>query len=167
MDQLNAFDSPTTSRLHQAEYLVGLGVSVALFIAHIGEVRWLPAIALFVSIDLIGYVPGAVAYRRSPTKRIHKGFYIAYNTMHSLITHAALIGVWIWASGAEWALLAIPIHLFADRGVFRNSMKPFGLPFEPVPDEDFARLTRQLFGPRAAVADPSAAPVRSAVGPTR
>ncbi|MYS81504.1 hypothetical protein [Embleya scabrispora] len=154
MDQVNVFDSPTTFRLHRGEYLVGLGVSLALFIAHSGDVRWLPAVLLFVYIDLIGYIPGAIAFRRSTTKRIPKGYYIAYNTMHSLITQAAVIGVWIGLSGAEWALLAIPIHLCADRGVFGNFLKPFALPFEPTPDEDFARLSRRLFGKGRPGTDP-------------
>ncbi|MFI6585437.1 hypothetical protein [Embleya sp. NPDC050493] len=157
MDQVNVFESPTTFRLHRGEYLVGLGVSLALFIAHSGDVRWLPAVLLFVYIDLVGYIPGAIAFRRSSTGRIPKGYYIAYNTMHSLITQAAVIGVWIWVSGAEWALLAVPIHLFADRGVFGNFLKPFALPFEPVPDEDFARLSRRLFGKGRAGGEPGAA----------
>ena len=89
--------------------------------------------------------------------------------MHSLITQAAVVGLWMWVSGPEWALLAIPIHLCADRGVFGNFMKPFALPFEPVPDERFARLSQQLFGtgatgsPAVGVREPSAAaaePVR-------
>ncbi|WP_335941541.1 hypothetical protein [Streptomyces sp. PTD5-9] len=145
MDQLNSFESPTTTRLHRGEYLTGLAVSLMVFIAHIGEVRWLPAVLLFVYIDLIGYIPGAIAYRRSPDHRIHKAYYVLYNTMHSLITQGAVIGLWIWISGPEWALLVVPIHLCADRGVFGNFLKPFALPFEPVVNEDFARLSRGLF----------------------
>lgn len=153
MDQANSFESPTTVRLHRSEYLAGLAVSLVLFIVHIGEVRWLPAIILFAYIDLIGYIPGAIAYRRSQDKKIHKGFYVVYNLMHSLITQGAVAGLWIWLSGPEWALLVIPIHLFADRGIFGNFLKPFALPYEPVPNEEFARLSDQLFGkPRPAAA---------------
>ncbi|WP_030807202.1 hypothetical protein [Streptomyces sp. NRRL S-337] len=159
MDQVNSFESPATMRLHRAEYLVGLAVSLVLFIVHIGEVRWLPAIILFAYIDLIGYIPGAIAYRRSPDKKIHKGFYVSYNLMHSLITQGAVAGLWIWLSGPEWALLVIPIHLFADRGIFGNFLKPFALPYEPVPNEEFARLSHQLFGkPRPAAAARAATP---------
>ncbi|MFE1776026.1 hypothetical protein [Streptomyces sp. NPDC059008] len=149
MDQLNAFESPTTARIHRAEYLAGLAVSLGLFIAHIGEVRWLPALILFLYIDVIGYIPGAIAYRRSHTKKIHKGFYVAYNTMHSLLTQGAVVGLWIWISGPEWALLVIPIHLCADRGVFGNFLKPFGLPFEPVANQEFAQLTSKLFSTKS------------------
>ena len=164
MDQLNSFESPTTTRLHRAEYLAGLAVSAGFLIAHIEQVRWIPAVVLFAYIDLFGYIPGAIAYRRSRGKPIHKGFYIAYNTMHSLLTQAAVIGLWIWISGPEWALLVIPIHLCADRGVFGNFLKPFALPFEPVPDEDFAVLSQRLFSGRPA-AQPG--PVPSVAGSPR
>ncbi|MCI3935080.1 hypothetical protein [Streptomyces sp. AN091965] len=164
MDQLNAFESPTTTRLHRGEYLTGLGVSLGLFIAHIGDVRWIPAVLLFAYIDLIGYIPGAVAHRRSPDHRVHKAYYVLYNTMHSLITQGAVVGLWIWISGPEWALLVIPIHLCADRGVFGNFLKPFALPFEPVVNEDFAGLTQKLFGKRPVSAPAATAP---AVGSRR
>lgn len=145
MDQANTFESPTTSRLHRAEYLAGLAVATGLFIAHIGEVRWLPALLLFVYIDLIGYIPGAIAYRRARDGRISKGFYVSYNIMHSLLTQGAVAALWAWLIRPEWALLVLPIHLFADRGIFGNFLKPFGLPFEPVPDQEFAALSRRLF----------------------
>ncbi|QLH19361.1 hypothetical protein [Streptomyces sp. Rer75] len=162
MDQLNSFESPSTTRLHRAEYLVGLGVSLVLFVWHLGEVRWFPAVFLFVYIDLIGYIPGAIAYRRSADHRIHKTYYVLYNTMHSLLTQGAVVGLWIWVSGPEWALLVIPIHLCADRGVFGNFLKPFALPFEPVVNEEFARLSHALFGrPAPAVpTDPQAVDFR-------
>lgn len=145
MDQANTFESPTTSRLHRAEYLAGLAVVTGLFIAHIGQVRWLPAVVLFAYIDLIGYIPGAIAYKRAKGKRISKGYYLAYNFMHSMVTQGAVAGLWIWLVRPEWALLVLPMHLFADRGIFGNFLKPFGLPFEPVPNPEFAALSRRLF----------------------
>jgi len=151
MDQANSFESPTTVRLHRAEYLGGLAVSLGLLIAHASQVRWIPAVVLFAYIDLIGYIPGAIAFRRSGGRPIPKGFYVAYNTMHSLLTQGAVIGLWIWISGPEWALLVIPIHLCADRGIFGNFLKPFALPFEPIPNDDFAALSRRLFAGRTAV----------------
>lgn len=145
MDQANTFESPTTSRLHRTEYVAALAVVTGLFFAHVTQVRWLPAVILFAYIDLIGYIPGAIAYHRSKDKKISKGYYIAYNFMHSMLTQGAVTGLWIWLSGPEWALLVIPMHLFADRGIFGNFLKPFGLPFEPVPNREFADLSRRLF----------------------
>ena len=43
-------------------------------------------------------------------------------------------GVALWAyaiGGFEWAMLAVPIHLCVDRGVFGNTLKPIELSFEP------------------------------------
>lgn len=132
MDTKNLFMTGTTAWLVRAEYGLGLIVSVVLFFAHLGEVRWVPAVLLFLYIDLIGYLPGAIAYRRSPNGRIPKIYYVLYNTMHSLFTQGLVALVWIWLSGPEWALLALPIHLFGDRALFGNFLKPFGLHFEPV-----------------------------------
>ncbi|MFI9206033.1 hypothetical protein [Streptomyces sp. NPDC053048] len=167
MDQVNSFESPTTVRLHRTEYLAGLAVSLGFFIAHIGDVRWLPAIVLFVYIDLIGYIPGAIAYRKSPDKHIPKTYYVLYNTMHSLLTQGLVIGLWVLISGWEWALLVVPIHLCADRGVFGNFMKPFALPFEPVPNAEFAELSRNLFAKPRATATTATTAASGVVGSGR
>ena len=140
MDAANPFETPTTFRLHRSEYLAGVAVVTVLIIWHLGDIRWLPFLGLFFYIDLIGYIPGAVAYHRSDTKRISKVYYVLYNTMHSFITQGVVIGLWGWLIGWEWALLAIPFHLFGDRGVFGNFMKSFALPFEPVREVGYTRL---------------------------
>jgi hypothetical protein len=140
MDTANRFETRTTYRLIRLEYLVGLVVAVALLVVHLGQVRWLPAAGLFVYIDLIGYLPGAIAYHRSASKRIGKVYYVLYNTMHSLVTQALVVGLWAWLIGWEWALLAIPIHLFGDRALFGNFLKPFAVQFEPVPHPAFVMM---------------------------
>jgi hypothetical protein len=140
MDAANRFETRTTYNLIRLEYGVGLAVSLVLFGLHFGDVRWLPAVGLFVYIDLIGYLPGAIAYHRSKTKRISKAYYVLYNTMHSLATQAVVVGLWAWLIGWEWALLAIPIHLFGDRALFGNFLKPFAVDFEPVPHPAFRTL---------------------------
>src|SRR4051794_2950091 len=158
MDQANPFETPGTFRMHRAEYLFGLAVAAVLFVIHIGDIRWLPAVLLFVYIDLIGYLPGAIAYRRSPDHRIAKGYYVAYNVMHSMITQGVVALLWIWLVRPEWALLVLPLHLCADRGVFGNFLKPFALAFEPVPNPAYKRLAGEL------AASPQAArgPMRTA-----
>jgi hypothetical protein len=146
MDSANRFETRTTYRLIRLEYLIGLAVSLALLAVHLDEVRWLPAVALFVYIDLIGYLPGAIAHHRSATKQISKVYYVLYNVMHSLVTQSVVVGLWAWSIGWEWALLAIPIHLFGDRALFGNFLKPFGVRFEPEPHPAFARLEAALSG---------------------
>ncbi|WP_406398629.1 hypothetical protein OH805_06415 [Streptomyces sp. NBC_00879] len=132
MDHLNRFESRVTFRLLRLEYGVALVVCSALFLWHISEVRWWPAVVLFVYIDLIGYIPGAIAFRRSREGRISKIYYVLYNTMHSFVTHAVVLGVWAAAAGFEWAFLAVPIHLCGDRAIFGNFLKSFRVRFEPV-----------------------------------
>jgi len=149
MDHANPIETPVSYRAHRAEYLFGLAVALGLLIAHIGQIRWIPFVVLFVYIDLIGYIPGAIAYRHSPDHRVHKGYYVAYNIMHSLITQGAVVLVWSLVYKPEWALLALPLHLFADRGVFGNFLKPFSFAFEPEPNPVYVKFSQELYGRRA------------------
>ncbi|GAA4462141.1 hypothetical protein [Phytohabitans houttuyneae] len=165
MDMANQFETPNTYRLHRAEYLFGLLVALVLFIMHIGEIRWIPAILLFVYIDLIGYIPGAIAFRRSKTGHISKGYYVAYNIMHSMVTQGAVAVVWTLVYGPDWTLLVLPLHLFADRGIFGNFLKSFKLPFEPVPNPAFQQFIQKLTGGGAPAA--SEQPVATGAGATR
>lgn len=144
MDAKNPFESPTTYRLHRAEYLVAWIVVSVLIVLHWSDIRLLPALVLFAYIDVIGYLPGAIAFRRSPNGRISKNYYLAYNIMHSMITQGSVIVIWGFTIGWEWALLAIPWHLFADRGIYGNFLKPFSLPFEPHAAPGYRRLIDEL-----------------------
>jgi hypothetical protein len=144
MDHANPFETPTTYKLHRLEYLVFFAVSTVLIILHWRHMNWWLFAGLFFYIDLIGYIPGAIAYRRSPNHRIPKGYYVAYNTMHSLVTQSAVAGLWMLIDKPEWALLALSFHLCGDRGVFGNFLKPFGLPFEPEPNPVYRRLIAAL-----------------------
>jgi Ca2+/Na+ antiporter len=157
MDQANPFESRTTYRLHRAEYLLLLAIVTALFVYHIRDVRWLPAVGLFVYIDLIGYIPGAIAWHRSQDKQISKVYYVLYNLMHSLITQTVVVGVWGLTIGWEWALLVVPFHLFGDRGLFGNFLKPFGLSFEPQPHPAYAAISAALDPRPGAAARPETA----------
>lgn len=143
LDALNRFETRKTFLLSRLEWLVGLGVAIVLAIIHFGKIEWPVFIGLFVVIDLIGYIPGAIAFRRSATGDIPKGFYVAYNVMHSLVTGSVVAGLWAWLVKPEWALLALPIHLLGDRGIFGNSLKPFGVRFEPERHRLFAAFERE------------------------
>jgi hypothetical protein len=144
MDAKNPFETPGTYRLHRAEYLVLFAVSIVLLAMHWSEIRWLPAILLFLYIDVIGYIPGAIAYHRSKDKRISKNYYILYNTMHSMITQVIVAGLWAWLVQPEWALVVLAFHLFGDRGLFGNFLKPYGLPFEPESNPVYDRLISRV-----------------------
>jgi hypothetical protein len=131
MDSRNLFETPTTYRLMRLEYLAALITVVIIAIAHVHMIRLWPFVGLFAYIDLIGYVPGAIVAHRRKTGYIPRAYYILYNTMHSFLTAGLVAGLWCLLVRPEWALLAIPIHLFTDRGIVGNSLKSFGVPFEP------------------------------------
>ncbi|MFE0205532.1 hypothetical protein [Streptomyces sp. NPDC058985] len=131
MDAKNRFETKVTFALSRLEWLGFLTVSLVLAFQHRTEIRWAVFILLFVMIDVIGYLPGAIAFRRSPDRRVPRGCYVAYNLMHSLVTAGVLAGAWALFVRPEWALLALPIHLMGDRALFGNSLKPFGVAFEP------------------------------------
>lgn len=144
MDHLNRFESKVTFQLLRLEYAVALVVCSALMLQHLSEVRWWAAVLLFAYIDLIGYLPGAFAFRRAKGGRIPKVYYILYNTMHSFATHAVLLGVWAALGGFEWAFLAVPIHLCGDRAIFGNFLKSFRVRFEPVSVPAFVEFEQRV-----------------------
>jgi hypothetical protein len=104
----------------------------ALEVAHAHEVAWGTFVLAFVLIDLVGYVPGAIAFRRRVGGRIDPIYHHLYNLTHNYLTAGLIAALWsIAAGGFEWAMLALPIHLSGDRGLFGNGFKPASLPFEP------------------------------------
>jgi len=142
MDSHNLFLTRTTYRLLRAEYGVALIGAVAVALIHLGHIRWPVFIGMFAYIDLIGYLPGAVAYRRARGGDIWRGFHVLYNSMHSLLSAGAVAGAWCLLVRPEWALLALPIHLCGDRAIFGNFLKPFGLSFEPVTHPAYKELVK-------------------------
>ncbi len=149
MDAANTFETPATYRALRAEYgLLGLAAGYALWRQR-DKVRWPAAAALFLYNDLIGYLPGALAYRRSADGRVGRRYYAAYNAAHSALTASAVAATWSKARGPEWALLAIPLHIGIDRGLFGNFMKPFSVAFEPRPHPAWEQVRAQLTAPWA------------------
>ncbi|MDT0380543.1 hypothetical protein RM572_17460 [Streptomyces sp. DSM 42041] len=143
MDAKNRFETRTTFLLSRAEWFAFLVTSLVLAYQHLSEIRWPVFIAMFTVIDLIGYLPGALAHRRRGAGRVPRGYYVAYNTMHSLVTAGAVAGLWALLVRPEWALLALPIHLMGDRALFGNTFKPFGVSFEPSEHPAHFRFQRQ------------------------
>src|ERR1041384_1615195 len=114
---------------------------IVLVAVHFGEVRWGRFAFSFAIIDLIGYIPGAIAYRRQGGGKIAPIYHHLYNFTHSLLTGGVAIALWALAGGGmEWAMLAIPIHYLGDRGIFGNIYKPYSLSFEPVAQESVSEI---------------------------
>lgn len=144
MDSRNRFESPGTYLVSRLEYFAALVVCITLAAMHIGQIRWIPFIVLFSYIDLIGYIPGAIAYRRAQGGAIPLIYFALYNSMHNFLVGGLVAGLWTLAIGPEWALMAIPIHLCGDRSLFGNSFKPWGISFEPKSHPAFERFEREF-----------------------
>jgi hypothetical protein len=142
MDSHNLFLTRTTYRLLRAEYGAVLIAAAVLALIHLGQIRWPVFIGMFVYIDLAGYLPGALAYRRAHGGEIRRGFYVLYNSTHSFLSAGLVAGGWCLLVRPEWALLALPIHLCGDRAIFGNFLKPFGLSFEPVTHPAYKELVK-------------------------
>jgi len=132
MDTVNHFFTRATATHARLEYGLGFLVCFFLMLINWNELNVWRAITLFAYIDLIGTIPGLWAYRQSRNGNISKVYYVMYNVLHSGITQGLLIMTYIGWIGWEWAILAIPAHLCADRSIFNNYPKPFGLAFDPV-----------------------------------
>lgn len=135
MDIKNRFHTDSTFLLERLEHLMVVIACSAVVLYHWQEVHWIRFVVAFAVLDVIGYIPGAIAYRRRGQHggRIPAIYHYLYNVTHSYLVAAALAAVWAFAiGGLEWAMLALPIHLSGDRGVFGNIYKPLELPFEPV-----------------------------------
>jgi hypothetical protein len=133
MDAKHRFHTDETWLLMRAEHVAVLVALVVLVALHLGEVRWGRFIFAFVIIDLVGYIPGAVAYRRQGGGKISPVYHHLYNVTHSYLTAGVAVSIWALVTGGwEWAMLSIPIHYSGDRGIFGNIYKPTQLPFEPV-----------------------------------
>jgi hypothetical protein len=140
MDTRNRFHTDQTFWWVRMEHVAVIAVAVALLAQHAGEVRWGRFAVAFALIDVIGYVPGAVAWRRAGGGRIDPRYHHLYNLTHSYLVTGLSVGAWAaFAGGLEWAMLAVPIHLAGDRGLFGNTFKPASLPFEPAAAPDPAR----------------------------
>jgi hypothetical protein len=134
MDSRNRYHTPETWLLVRAEHVAFLAVLAVLLLVHRDEVSWPRFIAAFALIDLVGYLPGAVAFRRRGGGPLPPLYHHLYNLTHSYLTAGVVAGLWALAAGGfEWAMLALPLHLSGDRGLFGNTYKPVGLPFEPEP----------------------------------
>ncbi len=144
MDLKNPYHTPSTFLLVRLEHIAIVVVCVVLTVMHIEALNWWRFIAAFVLIDLIGYLPGAIAYRRAGGGPIAPVYHYLYNVAHSYLTLGIIVAIWAYAiSGFEWAMMAFPIHLSGDRGLFGNTYKPLSLSFEPAeaaPDQCVASM---------------------------
>lgn len=146
MDARNTFETPTTARLARLEWLGFLVLATALTVVHWSAINWPLFIGLFLIIDVVGYLPGMIAYRRSSDGSVARVYYLLYNSMHCLFTWTVILSIASLLFGWQWAMLAVPLHLLGDRALFGNSLKPFGVPFEPQTHPAFAEFAERYAG---------------------
>ncbi len=137
MDPRNRFHSPTTFRIIRAEHLLVLVTCSTLAVLHWQQIHWGRALFAFFIIDIVGYLPGAIAFRKQKGRRISHWYHHSYNIAHTYLVTGAAVALWAYCiGGLEWAMLAVPIHLSIDRGIFGNTLKPTELLFEPAEHSD-------------------------------
>ncbi len=146
MDGKNRFFTPGTYTLTRLEYFFVLLALIVLAIIQRSEINWWIFAAMIAVTDGVGYVAGAIAYRRKKEgQEINSIYYVLYNILHSLFFVALVVGLWWLAFGPDWTLLAMPIHLCTDRSVFGNFFKPIGgVEFEPVVHPAFAEFEKKF-----------------------
>jgi hypothetical protein len=119
--------------LSRSEWLLLLAALCAVVLWHRDAVSWTRFAVAFAAVDLLGYLPGALAFRRARGGAIAPVYHWLYNATHNFVTAALAAAAWALAAGGpEWAMLALPLHLAGDRGVFGNGFKPSAEPFERV-----------------------------------
>lgn len=132
MDTKNRFHTAFTYWLCRAEHAAVVVVGSLVMLYHAPEVNWWRAAGSFLIIDLVGYLPGMFAFRRSKTGSISRWYHHSYNIAHTYLVTGAGLALWTYMHGGlEWAMLAVPVHLSIDRGIFGNTLKPVELAFEP------------------------------------
>ena len=99
MDSLNRFHTKMTYWVVRAENIALLVVLTGLLIWRAGEVHWWRAVAAFWIIDIVGYIPGAIAYRYSKDGRISRWFYNSYNIAHTYLVTGTGVALWAYAIG--------------------------------------------------------------------
>jgi lysylphosphatidylglycerol synthetase-like protein (DUF2156 family) len=148
MDKLNRFHTRGTYSLVRLDY-VALALFTAIILArHSEQIAWLRFVIAFWWIDVLGYIPGAIWYQtraKKGARAMPSAFVVLYDLAHSAALNLTLIVAWYSVLGRfEWAMLAAPLHLCIDRGVFGNIYKTHKLSFEPIAHAAFSAFSLAL-----------------------
>lgn len=148
MDKYNTFFTPLLYRLVRLDWLCIMLALITITIINWENVNWWIFFIMFWWIDLIGTVPGmyylSVNEGTEKEKSVPKWCVFIYNICHSFTTVSIITLLWYMTSGPEWAMLAMPIHLAADRCVFGNIYKSFRLKFDPVENIEFKKFYEEF-----------------------
>ncbi len=144
MDKFNMFFTRTLYNMVRLDWLCIMTILIVAVAVNWREVDWARFIIMFWIIDIIGTAPAMYFdyrnKREGNTGDVPRWCVVSYNVCHSFFTVSIVTLAWFFISGVEWAMLAMPMHLAADRGVFGNIYRSFGLKFQPEPNEAFQRF---------------------------
>ncbi|NET58429.1 MAG: hypothetical protein F6K47_20420 [Symploca sp. SIO2E6] len=115
--------------LLRIEFFALLVVSLILFYQHLQDINWIHFAFFFAIIDLIGYLPGYFYVKYTKQTVPSRYFYILYNITHNFVLFFMVAFILWQLNLLTWSFLAVPIHLFGDRGLLGNFYKPFTSPF--------------------------------------
>ena len=148
MDYKNFFATRNISYYARLDYIALLALCGTLAYEHRAHMDWLVFFSAIAWQDAIGYYPAALVYYLQPgnaPRRIPVGFYYLYNLIHGVLLNLAVVLVWMrLANGWQWEMLAIPIHLCIDRGVFGLSYKSRKISFVPVEHKLHAEFRKRM-----------------------
>ncbi|PCK07421.1 MAG: hypothetical protein COA42_14345 [Alteromonadaceae bacterium] len=148
MDINNTFFTRTTYKMVRIDWLCIMLVLMFFSVIHWREMNWWVFALAFWWIDFVGTAPGMYFHGKNkgaPAGRdVPRWSIVAYNFCHSFLTVTIVSVVWYMYSGWEWAMLAMPMHLAADRCVFGNIYKNFGIKFDPKAIPAFTRFQNEF-----------------------
>lgn len=115
--------------LLRIEYICLFIISLIVAYRHFQDINWIQFIVIFAIIDLIGYIPGYLYVKYTKETVPNRFFYILYNTTHNFGVVILVLFISWQLNLLTWSFIAIPLHLFGDRGLLGNFYKPFESPF--------------------------------------
>lgn len=148
MDVNNTFFTRTIFNMVRLDWLfIMLGL---MFVSIINwrDMNWWVFALAFWWIDFIGTAPGMYFHGKnkyaSAGEDVPKWAIIAYNICHSFVTIITVTFVWYLYSGWQLEMLAMPMHIAADRCVFGNIYKNFNIKFDPKPVPAFSHFLSEF-----------------------
>lgn len=126
------------------DWLFIMGGLMFVSIVNWREMNWWIFAFAFWWIDIVGTAPGMYYHgknKHAPAgEDVPKWTIIAYNVCHSFVTVVSITCIWYLYSGWQWEMLAMPMHVAADRCVFGNIYKNFYIKFDPKPVTAFTKF---------------------------
>jgi hypothetical protein len=150
MDYRNFFATRNIALYGRLDYIAMLLLCAALLWQHRAGLDWLVFFIAIAWQDAIGYYPAALLYYlRRPAapgrRRVPVFFYYLYNAVHGVLLNLAVLLAWMHVAGGwRWEMLAIPVHLCIDRGVFGLFYKSRKISFIPVEHHAYAEFRHKL-----------------------